>query len=116
MIKSIKIIMPDNPEIKNFLKREFVEYTGRVEKIKQLHPEYNPQLYYDSIPGYKAFIIKSLLSFGKVETKQIASEIKEEFGWLDTRLFNLAAKVIYDYCNTGGKNVKMVPWSDLKRK
>ena len=114
MIKSIKIIMPDDPEIKIFLKRKFIEYTGRIEKIKKSQPYANPQLYYDSMPGYKAFIIKSLLTYGEVETKQIASEIKEEFGWLDTRLFNLAAQVIYDYCETGGKNVKMVSRPDQK--
>jgi len=114
MIKSLKIMMPDDPELKNFLKRKLLEYTGRVEKIKKLQPDTNPQLYHESIPGYKAFIIKNLLSFGEVETKQVAYAIKEEFGSMDTKLFNLAAQVIYDYCETRGKNVKMVPQFDSK--
>jgi len=114
MIKSFKIIMPNNPEIKNFLKRKFLEYSQRIEKRKKSNPDCSIQLYYDSIPGYKALILKSLLSLGEVETQQIAYEIKEEFGCLDTRLFNLASQVIYDYCETGGKNVKMVPRSDSK--
>jgi hypothetical protein len=113
MIKSIKIIMPNNPEIKNFLTRKLAEYTGRVEKIKNLHPD---QLYYDSLPRYKAFIIKSLLSFGEVETKQTASKIKEKSGSLDTKLFNLAAQVIYNYCEAPEKNVKKVPRPDSNGK
>jgi hypothetical protein len=58
------------------------------------------------MPGYKALIIRRLFSAGEVETTRVAFEIKEEFGKLDPDLFNTAARVIYDYCKTGGRNVK----------
>jgi hypothetical protein len=106
MIDSLKIKMPDNPEFKNKLRKKFTEYTNRVQKIKKECTHGNPQLSYNSMPGYKALIIRRLFSVGEVETKRLASEIKEEFGKLDPNLFNTAARVIYDYCKTGGKNLK----------
>lgn len=106
MIDALKIKMPDNPEIKNQLKKKLTEYNNRVQKIKKECTHGNPQLCYNSMPGYKALIIRRLFSVGEVETKRMASEIKEEFGKLEPNLFNTAARVIYDYCKTGGKNVK----------
>jgi hypothetical protein len=105
MIDSLKIKMPDNPEIKNQLRKKFAEYTQRVHKIKQECTHGNSQLCYNSMPGYKALIIRRLFSLGEVETTKMAFEIKEEFGRLDANLFNTAARVIHDYCKTGGKNV-----------
>jgi hypothetical protein len=105
MIESLKIKMPDNPEIKDQLRKKFSEYTHRVQKIKEQCTHGNPELCYNSMPGYKAFIIRRLFSLGEVDTARMAFEIKEEFGKLDTNLFNTAARVIYDYCKTGGKNV-----------
>jgi hypothetical protein len=106
MIDSLKIKMPDDPELKNRLRKKFTEYTHRVQKIKRECTHGNPQLCYNSMPGYKALIIRRLFSLGEVETTRIAFEIKEEFGRLDPNLFNTAARVIYDYCKTGGKNVR----------
>jgi esterase/lipase len=116
MIESLKIIMPDDPEIKSHLRTKFAEYTQRIQKIKQERYQSNPQLSYNSMPGYKALIIKRLFKTGEVETKKIASEIKEEFGRLDPKLFNSAAQVIYDYCKTGGKNVKKSSKTEPKGK
>jgi len=98
--------MPDNPDVKNHLRKKFAEYTQRVQKIKKNCKHGNPELSYNSMPGYKALIIRCLFNSGEVETKKIAHEIREEFGKLDSNLFNSAARVIYDYCETGGKNVK----------
>jgi hypothetical protein len=106
MINSLKIKLPDNPEIKNKLRKKFTEYTTRVQKIKKECAHSNPQLCYNSLPGYKALIIRQLFSVGEVETRRMASEIKEEFGKMDAASFNTAARVIYDYCKTGGKNLK----------
>ena len=106
MIASFKITMPDDPEIKSKLRKKFTEYTFRVQKIKKQCGHGNPDLCYNSMPGYKALIIRRLFSSGEVETKKMAFEIKEEFGRLDPNLFNVATRVIYDYCNTGGKNVR----------
>ena len=106
MIDSLKIKLPDDPERKNQLRKKFTEYTHRVQKIKKECAHGNPELSYNSMPGYKALIIRRLFTLGEVETTRLAFEIKEEFGRLDPNLFNTAARVIYDYCKTGGKNVK----------
>ncbi len=106
MIDSLKIKLPENPELKNQLRKKFTEYTLRVQKIKKECTHKNPELCYNSMPGYKALIIRRLFSMGEVDTARLAYEIKEEFGRLDPKLFNTAARVIYDYCKTGGKNVK----------
>ena len=106
MIESFKIIMPDNPEVKSRLRKKFTEYTHRVQRIKNECTHGNPELCYNSMPGYKALIIKRLFSMGEVDTMRIAFEIKEEFGRLNPTMFNSAARVIQDYCSTGGRNVK----------
>lgn len=105
MIESFKIVMPKNPEIKEKLQKKFVEYSNRIQKIKKECPHDNPELCYNTMSGYKAMILKRLLNLGEVETMQIAFEMKEEFGKLNPKLFNSAARVINDYCVTGGKNV-----------
>ena len=105
MIESFKIVMPKNPEIKEKLQKKFAEYSNRIQKIKNKCAHDNPELSYNTMTGYKTMILERLLSYGEVETMQIAFEMKEEFGKLDPKMFNSAARVINDYCMTGGKNV-----------
>ena len=106
MIKHLTIRLPNNPEIKNKLKKKLFDYERRIQKIKQEQKHNNPELALNSSPGYKAEIVRRLITVGEVRTPEMAKEIKEEFGTLDYDLFNNAVKVIYDYCRTGGKNVK----------
>lgn len=105
MIESFKIVMPQNPEVKAKLIKKCDEYMKRVQKIKNQGAHSHPELSYNTMPGYKAMILNRLLSSGEVETRQIASEMREEFGKLNHSMFNSAARVINDYCLTGGKNV-----------
>ena len=79
--------MPDNPDVKSRLKKKLAEYTNRVEKIKKQCTHGNPELCYNSMPGYKALIIKRLFAMGEVDTMKIAFEIKEEFGRLNPTMF-----------------------------
>ena len=106
MIKHLTIRLPGDPEIKNKLKKKLFDYERRIQKIKQEHKHDNPVLALNSSPGYKAEIVRRLITVGEVKTSEMAKEIKEEIGTLDVELYNNAAKVIYDYCRTGGKNVK----------
>jgi hypothetical protein len=106
MIKYLNIRLPDDPLIKIRLKKKLTEYEKRLEKLKQECKHNNPELAFNSSPGYKAQIVRRLITVGEVKTPEMAKEIKEEFGTLDFDMFNNAAKVIYDYCRTGGKNVR----------
>ncbi len=106
MIKNLTIRLSNDPEIKNKLKKKLFDYEKRIQKLKQECTHNNPELALNSSPGYKALIVRRLITVGEVKTPEMAKEIKEEFGTLNVELFNNATKVIYDYCRTGGKNVK----------
>ena len=106
MIKSIKIILPKNQKAKAKLKKKLHEYEKRVEKLKKACKTDNPDITYNSFTGYKALITRRLCQRGEVQSREFAEELKEEFGRLDPDTYNNAIGVIYDYCNTGGKNVK----------
>ncbi len=106
MIKPFKIIMPKNVRLQNKLKKKLSEYEKRVSKLKKNLHINNPELSYNSIPGFKALITRRLYLRGEVETQELAKEIVEEYGRLDNDEFNAAAGVINDYCKTGGKKVK----------
>lgn len=106
MIKSIKIILPDNHKAKAKLTKKLREYEKRVEKLKKTCPSDNPDISYNSFTGYKALIARRLCQRGEVQSRELAEELKEEFGRLDPDTYNNAVGVIYDYCRTGGKNVK----------
>lgn len=106
MIKQLTIRMPDDPQIKNKLKKKLFDYEKRIQKLREKCKHNNPELACNSSPGYKAQIVRRLITVGEVRTSEMVKEIKEEFGTLDCDMFNNAAKVIYDYCRTGGKNVK----------
>ncbi|RJP46561.1 MAG: hypothetical protein C4548_02445 [Desulfobacteraceae bacterium] len=106
MIKYLNIRLPDDPLIKTRLKKKLSEYEKRLEKLKKDCKHNNPDLACNSSPGYKAQIVRRLITVGEVKTPDMAKEIKEEFGTIDFDKFNNAAKVIFDYCRTGGQNVK----------
>jgi len=105
MIKTFRIVLPNDLAVRDKLKKKITEYEKRVSKLKKkLH--FNPDLSYKSIPGFKALIAKRLYQRGEIETSEMARELTEEYGRLDPEQFNAAASVINDYCNTGGKKVK----------
>ena len=106
MIKSIKIILPENQKAKAKLKKKLHEYEKRVDKLKKACACDNPDITYNSFTGYKALITRRLCQCGEVQSCELAEELKEEFGRLDTDTYNNAVGVIYDYCQTGGRNVK----------
>jgi len=106
MIKSIKIILPKNQKAKAKLEKKLHEYEKRVEKLKAACNTDNPDITYNSFTGYKALIARRLCQRGEVQSRELAEELKEEFGRLDPDTYNNAVGVIYDYCQTGGKNVK----------
>jgi len=106
MIKSIKIILPNNQKAKARLKKKLHEYEKRVDKLKAACHTDNPDITYNSFTGYKALIARRLCQRGEVESRELAEELKEEFGRLDPDTYNNAVGVIYDYCRTGGKNVR----------
>jgi hypothetical protein len=106
MIKSFKIVLPRSAAIQNKLKKKLSEYEQRVAKLKKKLYTSNPELSYNSLPGLKALITKRLYQRGEVETRELAKEITEEYGKLDSEEFIVAASVIQDYCITGGVNVK----------
>jgi len=106
MIKPFKIILPNNVKLQNKLKKKLSEYEKRVSRLKKKLHINNPELSYNSVPGFKALITRRLYQRGEVETKELAREIVEEYGRLDSDEFNVAASVINDYCETGGKKVK----------
>ncbi len=106
MIASIKISLPQDQEIKKMLKAKMIEYEKRVIRLKKRSRLSNPDFAYNSLPGYKALIVRRLYYSKEVQTDQLARELREEFGRLDADLFNKAVRVIADYCKTGGKHVK----------
>lgn len=106
MIKPFKIILPQNDRLQNKLKKKLSEYEKRVARLKKKLHINNPELSYNSIPGFKALITRRLYQRGEVETKELAREIIEEYGRVNSDEFNAAAGVINDYCETGGKKVK----------
>ncbi|MDA8404854.1 MAG: hypothetical protein M0Z56_11790 [Desulfobacteraceae bacterium] len=106
MIKTLHIILPDDHAIRDKLKKKITEYETRVSKLKKQPNLYNPELSYNSIPGFKALIARRLYQRGEIETMEMAKELTEEYGRLDSDKFNVAASVINDYCITGGKKVK----------
>ncbi len=106
MIKPFKITLPENIKLQNKLKKKLSEYEKRVGKLKKKLYMNNPELSYNSIPGFKALITKRLYLRGEVETQELAKEIIEEYGRVDNDEFNAAASVINDYCETGGKKLK----------
>lgn len=106
MIKPFKIILPSNAQLQKKLKKKLSEYEKRVARLKKQLYMNNPELSYNSIPGFKALITRRLYLRGEVETKELAKELVEEYGRVDSEEFNAAASVINDYCQTGGKKVK----------
>ena len=106
MIKSIKIFLPQNRAAKARLEKKLNEYERRVEQLKKACPFDNPDISYNSFNGYKALLARRLCLRGEVNSLELAQELKEEFGSLDTDSYNNAVRVIYDYCHTGGKNVR----------
>ncbi len=106
MVKSIKIIMPENQRLKARLEKKMLEYEDRVARLKRRRKYDCPDIAYNSFNGYKAMIARRLYKCGEVQSLELARELTEEFGRLDTEMFNNAVQVIYDYCRTGGKNVK----------
>jgi len=106
MIKALHIILPNDHDVRDKLKKKITEYEKRVGKLKKQLNLFNPELSYNSIPGFKALIARRLYQCGEIETREMAKELTEEYGRLDPEQFNAAASVINDYCNTGGKKVK----------
>jgi len=106
MFVSIKIELPQDQEIRSKLRKKLIEYEKRVIRLKKRSDFSNPDLAYNSLPGYKALIVRHLFHNKEVQTDQMVRELQEEFGKLDPDMFNRAAHVISDYCRTGGKNVK----------
>lgn len=106
MIKPLKIILPENSQVKTTLQKKLTEYEHRVARLKKKIRAGNPELSYISIPGFKALITRRLHLRGSVETQELAREIVEEYGRLNPDEFNAAAEVIQDYCQTGGKKLK----------
>lgn len=106
MIKPFKIILPESIKLKKKLKNKLSEYENRVTRLKKNLYVNNPELSYNSIPGFKALITRRLYLHGEVETKELAKELIEEYGKVDLDDFNAAAGVINDYCKTGGKKLK----------
>lgn len=106
MIKPLKIILPESVPLQNKLKKKLFEYEQRVLRLKKKLYANNPDLSYISMPGFKALITRRLYQRGEVQTRELAKEIIEEYGRVDSDEFNIAAGVIDDYCKTGGKKVK----------
>lgn len=106
MIKPLKIILPENTQVKTMLQKKLSEYERRVARLKKKIHSGNPELSYISIPGFKALITRRLYQRGEVKTQELAQEIVEEYGRLNADEFNTAAGVIQDYCQTGGKKLK----------
>ncbi len=106
MIKPFKIILPKNDRRQVKLKKKLSEYEKRVRRLKKTIHINNPELSYNSIPGFKALITRRLYLRGEVETQEFVRELVEEYGSVDFDEFNNAAGVIHDYCETGGKKVK----------
>jgi hypothetical protein len=106
MIKSVRIFLPQNPSAKARLEKKLNEYERRVAQMKQVCPYDNPDISYNSFNGYKALLARRLCLRGEVQSRELAEELKEEFGSLDTDSYNNAVRVISDYCRTGGKNVR----------
>lgn len=106
MINEFQIKLPDDEAIREKLLKKMQEYEKRVRGLKKKLQLPNPEMSYKSIPGFKALIARKLYHQGEVNTRQIAKELTEEYGKLDDDQFNLAASVIQDYCDTGGKKVK----------
>ncbi|MFZ2631322.1 MAG: hypothetical protein WA081_16610 [Desulfosalsimonadaceae bacterium] len=105
MIKTFRIVLPNDLAVRDKLKKKITEYEKRVSKLKEtLHV--NPERSYNSIPGIKALIARRLYQRGEIETREMARELTEEYGRIDPDQFNVAAGVINDYCSTGGKKVK----------
>ncbi len=106
MIKPFKIILPANTGLQKKLKKKLSEYDKRVSVLKKKIYTHNPDLSYISIPGLKALITRRLYQRGEVHTQELAQELIEEYGRVNSEEFNAAAGVINDYCETGGKKVK----------
>jgi hypothetical protein len=105
MIKTFRIVLPNDLAVRDKLKKKITEYEKRVLKLKEKF-HVNPERSYNSIPGIKALIARRLCQRGEIETREMAKELTEEYGRLDPEQFNIAAGVINDYCSTGGKRVK----------
>lgn len=105
MIKTFRIVLPNDDAIRDKLQKKIREYEKRVLKLKE-KCHLNPELSYKSIPGFKALIARRLYQRGELETREMARELTEEYGRLDPEQFNVAASVIHDYCSTGGQKVK----------
>lgn len=106
MIKSIKIFLPQNRNARARLEKKLDEYEKRVAQLKEACPYENKDITYNSFNGYKALLTRRLCQRGEVQSLELAQELKEEFGSLDPDSYNNAVRVIYDYCRTGGKNVR----------
>lgn len=106
MIKSVTIFLPQKNKIRARLEKKLNEYENRVEQLKRLCPHDNPEISYNSFNGYKALLVRRLFLRGEVQSREMAEELREEFGTLDTDNYNNAVRVISDYCRTGGRNVR----------
>ncbi len=109
MIKPFKIMLPDSAPLQKKLKKKLSEYEKRVSVLKKKLYANNPDLSYITLPGFKALIARRLYQRGEVNTQELAKELIEEYGRVDSDEFNTAAGVINDYCKTGGKKVKKMP-------
>ena len=104
MVNKRKLILPDNPKVKDRLKRKIKEYYQRMKRLKSESSFTNPEMVYTTLTGYKALIAQRLTLCGEVDTEALSRELREEYGFVNYEDFNNAIGVIEDYCKTGGQN------------
>jgi hypothetical protein len=105
MIDNPKIILPQDPNVRQGLEAKLDEYRGRIAKLAEQNPHITPEQIHSTDAGYKAAIVEELLTTGQVDTNEFSRRLMEMYGSLHVNQFNNAVGVIDDYCKTGGENV-----------
>jgi putative hydrolase of the HAD superfamily len=95
-----RIALPESEETRERLRNKLREYEGRMQRYDGA-----PELLSSTGSYYKAEIVRRLLNEGHIYTRQLSREFRK-VGFFDSREFLNAARVIEDYCGTGGRNTR----------
>jgi hypothetical protein len=102
------LVLPDDEERVEQLKRKLEEYRERIASAHRANPNKHPGfinlVMADAL--YKKEILERLLRDGQVNTWVLSLELGNTYGPnFDLEVFDNACGVIDDYCKTGGASI-----------
>jgi len=102
-----KITLPKNPVSREDLRYKLCDYDQRLAEMakENPYPYFLPEDIAATFTGYKFAILHRLLRKGEVDVHMLFDDLEGRCGIRDIGEYFEAARVIEDYCKTGGKNV-----------